>query len=234
MKALKNADRPRNKEKVVSFLCMIQSNAEFIARLAQKTVNLREPTKKHQRFLWSRDCQTEFDVLKQALSDDVLLQYFDPKLHTFLFCDAHKTGLSAIISQGTTVDNSRPISFPNRTTTPIERRYAQLDLEALSVDCALRGFRNYLIGGPEVEVYTDNKPLISIFSSTRKGSVRTDRIKLLHQDVNYNVLWRAGKDNPADYLSRYATRYTDIPSSWKKETTELEKTIWFQQYSPYT
>ena len=53
VKALKNADRPRNKEEVISFLCMIQSNAEFIPRLAQKTVNLRELTKKHQRFAWS-------------------------------------------------------------------------------------------------------------------------------------------------------------------------------------
>ena len=80
----------------------------------------------------------------------------------------------------------------------------------------------------------DHKLLVNIFKSHHKGSVRTDRIQLCHQDVHFKVLWHAGKDNPADFLSCCTTPFKKIPSAWKKEIEELEKTIWFLQISPYT
>ena len=83
-------------------------------------------------------------------------------------------------------------------------------------------------------VVTDHKPLVSIFRNTRRGSVRSDRIKLRHQDVNYNVVYRKGQDNWADYLSRHAMKIEEIPSDWVEETQELEKTVWFLNFSPYS
>ena len=232
--ALKDAEPPRSKEEVVSFLCMIQSHAEFIPMLSKKTVYMRALTKKHARFVWSKECQKEFETLKGALCKETLLNFFDPSLNTYLLTDAHITGISAIIAQGQDLATSKPIAFASRATSPVERRYAQLDLEALSVDFALRRFRNYLVGGPTVQIYTDHKPLISIFADRRKGSVRIDRIKLRHQDISYDVMWLPGKKNPADYLSRHSKPFPRLPTSWKKETSELEKTVWFLQYSPYT
>lgn len=232
--ALKDAEPPRSKEEVISFLCMIQSHAEFIPMLSKKTVHMRALTKKHARFVWSKECQDEFELLKGTLCEETLLNFFDPSLNTYLFTDAHITGISAIISQGKDPATAKPIAFASRSTTPVERRYAQLDLEALSVDFALRRFRNYLVGGPTVQIFTDHKPLISIFANRRKGSVRTDRIKLRHQDISYQVVWLPGKKNPADYLSRHSKPFSRLPASWKKETSELEKTVWFLQYSPYT
>ena len=56
-----------------------------------------------------------------------------------------------------------------------------------------------------MKVVTDHKPLIAIFKNIRRGSSRTERIKLRHQDINYKVEWQKGKTNKADYLSRHAT-----------------------------
>ena len=84
--------------------------------------------------------------------------------------------------QGDSIEEAKPIAFASRTTTDAEARYPQLDLEALSVDFGLRRFRYYLVGGPTVEVITDHKQLVSIFANKRKGSIRTSRIKLGHQD----------------------------------------------------
>ena len=62
--ALQQATPPTDKSEVLSFLCMIQSNKDFIPNLASKTVNLRQLTKKHQRFRWTKECPRELEVLR--------------------------------------------------------------------------------------------------------------------------------------------------------------------------
>ena len=232
--ALKHASPPKSKEELLSFLCMIQANKDFIPNLARKTVHLRQLTKKHQRFVWDKHCKKEFDTLKEEFRKDTLLRHFDPNLQTYIRVDAHKTGLSAILMQGPDEESAKPIAFASRATTPVESRYPQLDLEALAIDFGLRRFRFYLVGGPNAAVViTDHKPLESIFKNVRLGSVRTERIKLRHQDILYKIVWRNGKSNIADYLSRHSTPRRYLPKQQLKESRELEKTVWFLNYGPF-
>jgi hypothetical protein len=94
------------------------------------------------------------------------------------------TGLGAVLAQGNSVRKAKPVAFASRTTSQAEAIYPQLDLEAMSLDFGLRRFRNYLVGGPQtIYVVMHHKPLCSIFNKNQKGSIRTDRIKLRHQDV---------------------------------------------------
>ena len=234
IEALQKAARPGSKDEVMSFLCMMQSYGEFIPNLSQRTHHLRSLTEKNKKFLWSSECQAEYEWLKQALCEDTLLHHFDISKKTAIFVDAHQTGLSAILTQESPQGTYIPISCASRSTTPIERRYPQLDLEALAVDFALRRFRTYLAGGPRADVFTDHKPLVSIFASSRKGSIRTERIQLRHQDIDFSVKWIKGKKNPADYLSRHAVPLNEAPKEWVQESEELEKTIWLLRFSPYS
>ena len=127
-----------------------------------------------------------------------------------------------------------PVACASRATTLVEQRYPQLDLEALAVDFGLRRFRYYCVGGPPVTVVTDHKPLIGVFGNTRQGSIRSERIKLRHQDIRFKLVWIKGSKNPADFTSRHGTPLSAVPRKWRKETTEFEKTVWFLQFSPYT
>ena len=102
-----------------------------------------------------------------------------------------------ILAQGEDVDKCH-IACASGATTPIERRYPQVDLETMIIDFGLRRFSQCLVGGPTITIVTDHKPLVSIFGSTRKGSIRMERIQLRHQDISYRVVWRQGKINPAD------------------------------------
>ena len=128
---------------------MLQSNADFIPHLSRETTNLRGLTKQAVRFKWTAACQKEFDRLRELLCESTLLSYYDTDLPTFVVVDAHRTGLSAILAQGESVESATIISCASRATTPTERRYHQLDLEALAVDFGLRRFRQYLVGGPQ-------------------------------------------------------------------------------------
>ena len=204
--AVKQMAPPQSKDELKSFFCMIQSKGygkDFIRNLANKTANIRGLLKKNEKFKWSEACEKEFQTIKREFSEKILMAHFDPKLMTQIEVDASQSGLSAILTQQDKDGKKQIVAVSSRATTPVEARYPQLDLEALAIDFGLRRFRFYIVGGPSTTIITDHKPLESIFKNIRKGSIRTDRIKLRHQDVDYMVKWEKGEDNIADYLSRH-------------------------------
>ena len=69
---------------------------------------------------------------------------------------------------------------------------------------------------------TDHKPLCPIFNGNRKGSIRTERIKLRHQDIRFTVNYLCGKVNQSDYLSRHAKPIEKLP---REEQTEVASAI---------
>ena len=55
---------------------------------------------------------------------------------TFIFVDAHITGIGAMLAQDD-ITSARPVAFASRTTSQAETQYPQLDLEAISIDFGL-------------------------------------------------------------------------------------------------
>ena len=67
-------------------------------------------------------------------------------------------------------------------------------------------FHLYLYGN-EFTLLTDHKPLEVIYGSRKsKPSARIERWVLRLQPYSFNVVYKPGSDNPADYLSRHPTR----------------------------
>ena len=60
----------------------------------------------------------------------------------------------------------QPIAFLSRALAPAERRYSQLDKEALAIVFGLQKFHQYLFGRAFV-IYTDHKPLSYLFDASR-------------------------------------------------------------------
>ena len=233
VEALNHITPPANKAELTSFLCMMQANAEFIPGFATKAAKLRELTQKSVRFSWKSDHQACFDALIKAFKKETLLCYFDPSLPTYILVDAHYTGLGAILSQGYTLESARPVAVVSRATNKSEKQYPQLDLEGASVDFGLRRFREYLVGSPHsIKVISDHKPLVAIFNSNRKGSIRTQRIALRHQDVPYTVEYHKGAYNQADFMSRHAKPLSKIPKEQQAEAEELNNLLYSLHVTP--
>ena len=152
--------------------------------------------------------QQEFDTIKNYFQKTTTLSFFNPDELTWIFVDAAREGLCVIIAQGPSVDNTNVIAFASWTTTDVEKRYTQIDLEAMAVDFGLRRFQEYCRGAKGIKVVTDHRPLKAIFTNKRLGSIRIDRAKLRHQDIDYEIVWRAGKLNPNDYLSQHPVKAT--------------------------
>ena len=77
VKALDHLESPKNKEELLSFICMMQSNAEFIQSFAQKSAPLRDLTKDKVRFRWTDAHEQTFRQLLTQFKEDALLRYFD-------------------------------------------------------------------------------------------------------------------------------------------------------------
>ena len=134
---------PKNKEDLKSFTCMMQSNSEFILNFVKCVAPLRDLLKRNKRYIWTTTHQRAFDDILSQFKADALLQYFDLAHKTFIFVDAHVSGLEAVLAQGVSIETAKLIEFVSRSTNKAEKNYPQMDLEAIAVDFTLRRFRQY-------------------------------------------------------------------------------------------
>ena len=83
---------------------------------------------------------------------------------------------------------------------PAESRYNNLEREANAICYAFKKWGN-IVGTTHTDVITDCLPLVNIFHST-KPSVRLSRWIYYLSQFDYKVMYRAGKLNHLDFLSR--------------------------------
>ena len=100
VEALEHLQAPTNKQELINFLCMMQSNADFIPNFAKKSSNLRKLTRGKVKFRWGKEHEQCFQKLMQEFRMDVLLRYFDPNQPIYVIGDAHISGLGAMLAQG--------------------------------------------------------------------------------------------------------------------------------------
>ena len=122
---------------------------------------------------------------------------------TTVIADASPVGLGAVLAQEED-GILRPISFASRALSDVEKRYSQTEKEALALVWACERFSIYLLGRPFTLV-TDHKPLEVIYGSKGKPSARIERWVLRLQAYDFKVVYRPGKENIADVLSRLST-----------------------------
>ena len=189
--------------------------------IAQKAAPLHELTRKNTHFKWKSTHQQCFEELLQSFKKDTLLRYFDTKKKIFVVTDANATCLGAMLLKGDDFESAKQVAIASKTTSNAEHQYPQLDLEATGIDFVLWRFQNYLVGAPEVIMVTDHKPLCPIFNLYRIESIRTDRIKLRHQYINYSAEYECGKKIQSDYLSRHGKPFCNLTEEEQNEADEL-------------
>lgn len=198
--AIRDANAPKTVSEVRSFMGLVQYSAKFLPNMAEVSEPLRLLTRKDQPFVWGNSQQKAFTKLKSLISSVETLAYFKEDCTTRVIGDAGPTGLGAVLVQKQG-ENWRVISYASRNLSACERRYSQTEKEALALVWACERFNLYLFGR-EFELETDHKPLECIYGKKSKPSARIERWVLRLQGYQYNVIYRPGKSNIADALSR--------------------------------
>ncbi|GFR31114.1 uncharacterized protein K02A2.6 [Trichonephila clavata] len=167
---------------------------------------LNNLTKKNVRFLWSKDCQVAFEQIKKEICSPKVLVHYDPSLPLTLASDASPVGIGCVLSHVYPDGSERPIAFASRTLSGSEKKYSQIDKEALSIVWAVKKFYLYL-KGRRFTLITDHKPLVAIFGSKRGlpvlAATRLLHYALILQSFEFNIIFRKTIEHGnADFLSR--------------------------------
>lgn len=115
---------PKTAEETRSFLGLVTYIGKFIPNLATLTEPLRSLTKKNNVFKWELPQQRAFDKIKELMTSDLGLGYFDINDDIQLIADASPVGLGAVLVQ-INENGPRAISYASKSLSDVEKRYAQ-------------------------------------------------------------------------------------------------------------
>ena len=206
IKAIRNAPTPTNVSQLKSFLGILTYYCKFLPNMSTVLAPLYKLLQKNVPWTWGTEQQIAFDSAKSALTSDRLLVHYDPDKELILACDASPYGVGAVLSHRLPDGSDQPISFASRSLASAERKYSQLDKEALAIVFGIKRFHQYLFGR-SFTILSDHKPLQHLFAETKGipvlASARIQRWALILSAYNYSIEYKPGSTHSnADGLSR--------------------------------
>jgi len=203
---------PTNVKQLQSFLGSVGYYRKFIANFASLAKPLFILLKKGNEFLWGNEQQESFEELKKRLITAPILVMPDYNKQFLIRTDASKDGVGGVLIQKDDLGNEKPIHFISRTLKPAENNYGITDLEGTAAAYCVKKFKSYISGSKfETLLYTDHKPLISLFKNKETVNARQTRWVLLLSMLKVRVIYEPGRKNVvADALSRMKTKKEGI------------------------
>ena len=201
--AIRNMETPQSVSDLRRFLGMVNQLGKFSPRISELNQPLRELLSNKKAWLWGPDQERSFNSIKDELSRPTTLALYDPNAKLKVSADASSFGLGAVLFQGDE-DDWKPVAYASRAMSETEKRYAQIEKEALGVTWACEKFTDYILGRKFL-IETDHKPLVPLLNSKQLDSMppRILRFRLRLSRYDYQVCHVPGKClHTADALSR--------------------------------
>lgn len=202
--AIEKVPPPKDVKSLRGFLGKVNYYHRFIENRAVTLYPLYQLLKKNTKWEWDDDCQRAFDHVKAILTTSPVLRIFEPNHDTYLYTDASRKGIGAVLKQSDPNDATKTqyvIGYFSRSLLPCQARYTVTELELLAVVSAIDYWHYYLIG-KRFTVYTDHAPLKAV-GKIGKPNTRLFNWAVKLKQYNFAVEYRPGpKNEEADYLSR--------------------------------
>ena len=191
---------PRQLRDLRGFLGLTSYYRRFVKHYADIAAPLNALTKKGRTFIWTSECQTAFERLKEALSTPPVLAMPDNDSPFILDTDASDCAIGSVLSQ-VQGGQERVIAYAGRALSRNEINYCVTRKELLAVVNFTRYFRQYLLGKP-FTIRTDHAAL-SWLKKTPEPIGQNARWLELLGEYEYNVVHRPGaRHGNADAISR--------------------------------
>lgn len=200
IEAIQKFPIPKTPKEIKSFLGLLGYYRRFIKDFAKITKPFTQCLKKGEKIVHDQKFIETFNMCKNILTNDPILQYPDFTKPFNLTTDASNFALGAVLSQGP-IGKDLPIAYASRTLNPAECNYSTIEKELLGIVWATKYFRPYLFGR-RFTIITDHMPLRWLFSLKDPNS-RLVRWRLKLEEYDYEIVYKKGKLNTnADALSR--------------------------------
>jgi hypothetical protein len=115
------------------------------------------------QFLWNREHQIAFKVLKALISCNCMLRYPDHNKPFDVYTDASDYQLGMVIMQ-----EGIPVAYYSKKLTDSQKKYTTLEKELLNIFMTFKEFDTILIGAI-IQIHTDHKNLT--YSTSVNGGV---------------------------------------------------------------
>ena len=135
---------PVNLKSLRQFLGLSSYYHWFVPKFAQIARPLHDLTRKGVEFVWTAECQSAFDMLKQRLTTAPVIAYPSFDKDFSLETDASVLGIGAVLSQAQENGHNHPVAYASRALSQQEANYSITELETLAVVWALTYFHTYL------------------------------------------------------------------------------------------
>ena len=193
--------QPQSKKQVRSFLGLTAYYQRFIPNYASKAAPLYALTCKDQAFVWSENCQHQFESLKQDLTTAPVLAYPHPTAPYVLDTDASGEAMGAVLSQ--VIDgHERVIAYGAKAFHKSQRKYCTTLRELAAVITFVKKFRKYLYGRRFI-IRTDHASLVWLARFRDADDMLARWLAYLYT-YDWEIQHRPGvRHGNADALSRY-------------------------------
>ena len=143
VEAVQKAPAPSNVSELKSFLGLLNYYSKFLPNLSSVLSPLYSLLQADKIWTWGHEEEESFTAAKALLSSSKLLVHFDPNNPLMLSCDASSYGVGAVLSHQMQDGSEKPIGFASRTMSATEKKYSQLDKEALALMFGISKFHQY-------------------------------------------------------------------------------------------
>jgi len=113
-----------------------------------------------QAWQWGTPQEEAFNKIKLLLTALAILTLYDTSTATKISADASSFGVRAVLLQ-LCDQQLKPVAYASQKLSETEKRYAQIEKEALALTWACEKFSPYIMG-KTIDIETDHKPLVPL------------------------------------------------------------------------
>ena len=219
--AIRELPRPRNLKALRSYLGICNFYRQCMRGYATVAEPLVRLTRKSTPFEWGDAQERAFIALKAMLISPEVMAYPNLQKPYKLYTDACEYAIGGILVQTDEAGVERVIQYISHQLSPTQRRWATIEKEAYAVVYALTKLRTYLFGA-QFTVYTDHKPLKSLFTK-EMANTKIQRWAVLLAEYGAKIEYRQGKNNiRADMLSRIESEHAEVAIITERAANESD------------
>ena len=163
---IRDSPAPTNLHTLKSFIGLLNFCAKFLPNLSTVSAPLYSLLQKNCPWSWGPSQENAFRCARTMLSSASLLVHYDDRYDLLIAADTSPYGLGAVLSHKMPDGTKQQVAYVSRSLSKAERRYSQLDKEALAIIFAVTKFRQFLLGRHFV-ILSYHKPLHYLLGSDK-------------------------------------------------------------------